>query len=218
LDYREANAWQYTFSVPHDVPGMIELYGGREAFVARLDELFNQDSDMDFPLVDITGVIGQYAHGNEPCHHVPYLYALAGAQYKTALRTRQLMAMQYDNTPEGLCGNDDCGQISAWYVFSAIGLYPLNAADGRYVIGSPIVEKAVLKLDPTFYPGGMFTILAPGVSKQHMYVKSARLNGRELDRPWVTHEEIAKGGTLEFEMSILPEKKIWAFPGAELSR
>ncbi len=205
-DYTEANAWQYTFSVFHDVPGLIDLCGGRQAFVAKLDQLFNEDSDMPNALSDVTGLMGQYAHGNEPCHHVAYLYALAGAQHKTARRVRQIMLTQYDNTPEGICGNDDCGQMSAWYVWSALGLYPLNPADGVYVIGSPIVEKATIRLDPKFYKGGAFTIVARNASKQNCYVKSARLNGKLLEHPWITHEEIANGGTLELEMGMLPDK------------
>jgi predicted alpha-1,2-mannosidase len=205
-DYVEANAWQYTFAVFHDVPGMIRLYGGNEAFINKLDQLFNEDSDMNDYVPDASGILGQYAHGNEPCHHVPYLYALAGAQYKTALRAHQIMLLQYDNTPEGICGNDDCGQMSAWYVWSAVGLYPLNPASGVYVIGSPLVEKATIKLDPGFYPGGTFTITAHNVSNQNIYIQSAKLNGRTLNRPWITHEEITHGGTLEFEMGILPNK------------
>jgi predicted alpha-1,2-mannosidase len=205
-DYAEANAWQYTFAVFHDVPGMIKLYGGNAAFVRKLDELFDQDSDIHNYLIDISGLLGHYAHGNEPCHHVPYLYALAGAQYKTALRVRQIMLMQYDNTPTGICGNDDCGQMSAWYVWSALGLYPLNPAEGKYVIGSPLVEKTTIKLDPKYYPGGTFTITAHNVSNQNIYIQSAKLNGKLLNRPWITHNEIARGGTLEFEMGILPNK------------
>ncbi len=205
-DYVEANAWQYTFAVFHDVPGMIKLYGGNEAFIHKLDELFDQDSDVARYIPDASGLVGQYAHGNEPCHHVPYLYALAGAQYKTALRAHQIMLLQYDNTPEGICGNDDCGQMSAWYVWSAIGLYPLNPADGKYIIGSPLVEKATTQLDPKFYPGGKFTIVAHNASNQNIYVQSARLNGEPINRPWITHAEIAKGGTLELEMGILPNK------------
>jgi predicted alpha-1,2-mannosidase len=205
-DYTEANAWQYTFAVPHDVAGMIQLYGGRKPFIDKLDQLFNEDSDVGNYLIDVSGLIGQYAHGNEPCHHVAYLYALAGAQYKTASRVRQIMLTQYSNTPEGVCGNDDCGQISAWYVFSALGLYPLNPASGVYVIGSPLVEKATLRLDPKYYAGGVFTLIAHNLSKQNGYIKSATLNGKQLERPWVTHEEIVKGGTLEFEMDILPNK------------
>jgi len=205
-DFTEANAWQYTFAVMHDVPGMIRLYGGNHGFIEKLDQLFNQDSDMPHWRIDVSGLIGQYAQGNEPCHHVAYLYALAGAQYKTAQRVHQIMLTQYDNTPEGLCGNDDCGQISAWYVFSAIGLYPVNPAGGVYVIGSPLVEKATIQLDPQYYKGGAFTVIAHNASNQNIYVKSARLNGKPLDHPWVTHQEIVAGGTLELEMDILPNK------------
>ena len=210
MDFVEANAWQYAFAVFHDVPGMISLYGGNEAFVHKLDELFDQDSEIHHYIDDVSGLVGQYAHGNEPCHHVAYLYALAGAQYKTAERVRQIMLMQYDNTPGGLCGNDDCGQMSAWYVFSAMGLYPLNPASGIYVLGSPMVEKATLRLDPKFYPGGTFTILAHKVSNQNIYIQSATLNGQPLTHPWITHEEIAKGGTLKLEMGILPNKSFGA--------
>jgi len=212
-EFTEGNAWQYAFSVVQDVPEMIQLYGGDKAFVGKLDEFFNQDSDMPHWRSDVTGIIGQYSHGNEPDHQVAYLYALAGAQYKTARIVRQIMSSQYDNTPEGLCGNDDCGQISAWYVFSAIGLYPVNPASGIYVIGSPLVEKAVIRLDPKFYKGGSFTIIAHDASNQNIYVQSARLNGEPLERPWITHEEIARGGTLELQMGIMPNK-IWAGGGA----
>jgi len=211
-DYTEANAWQYTFGVPHNVPDLIRLYGGNEAFIRKLDQLFNEDSDIRNYLIDVSGLIGQYAHGNEPCHHIAYLYAPAGAQYKTAARVRQIMLTQYSNSPEGVCGNDDCGQISAWYVFSALGFYPLNPASGVYVIGSPLVEKATLQLDPNYYKGGTFTVVAHNVSRQNGYVKSAKLNGQKLERPWISHEEIARGGTLELEMDILPQK---AWNGAQ---
>jgi predicted alpha-1,2-mannosidase len=205
-DYDEADAWQYAFAVMHDVPGMIRLYGGNEAFINKLDQLFNEDSDMNDYVPDVSGLLGQYAHGNEPCHHVPYLYALAGAQYKTALRVHQIMLMQYDNTPTGICGNDDCGQMSAWYVWSAMGFYPLNPASGVYVIGSPLVEKTTVELDPKFYPGGTFTITAHNISNQNIYIQSAKLNGQPLNHPWITHDEVIHGGTLEFEMGILPNK------------
>ena len=204
--FTEANAWQYMFSVFHDVPGMMELYGGREAFIRRLDDLFTEDSDMPHWRVDVTGIIGQYAHGNEPCHHIAYLYALAGAQYKTAERVRQIQLTQYDNTTEGICGNDDCGQISAWYVWSAIGLYPLNPSSGVYIIGSPLVEKATLRLDPKFYKGGSFTVIAHNASKQNCYIQSAKLNGKPLNRPWLTQADIVNGGKLELEMDLLPNK------------
>jgi predicted alpha-1,2-mannosidase len=205
-DYTEANAWQYTFGVPHDVPGLIKLYGGPKAFESKLDQLFNEDSVVGHYLIDVSGLIGQYAHGNEPCHHVAYLYALAGAQYKTAYRVRQIMLTQYENAPDGICGNDDCGQISAWYVWSAIGLYPVNPANGIYVIGSPLVEKATLHLDPKYYKGGDFTVIAHNVSRQNGYIKSAKLNGQPLERPWITHDEVARGGKLELEMDIQPNK------------
>jgi predicted alpha-1,2-mannosidase len=205
-DYTEANAWQYMFAVMQDVPAMINLYGGNQAFVRRLDQLFNEDSDMNHWRSDVTGLIGQYAHGNEPCHHVAYLYALAGAQDKTAQRVHEIMLTQYDNTPEGLDGNDDCGQISAWYVFSAIGLYPVNPANGIYVIGCPLVEKATIQLDPRYSKGSTFTVIAHNVSNQNIYIKTARLNGKSLERPWITHDEIMAGGTLELEMDILPNR------------
>lgn len=210
--YTEADAWQYMFFVPQDVPGMIQLYGGNQAFIHRLDQFFNEDSDMTNWRIDVTGLVGQYAHGNEPDEQCPYLYALAGAQYKTAQRVREIQLTQYDNSPEGLDGNDDCGQISAWYVWSAIGLYPVNPASGIYVIGSPLVQKAVIHLDPKFYKGGTFTIsvhsntqYAPA-ARMDNYIQSAKLNGEPLNRPWITHEEIANGGTLELEMGILPNK------------
>jgi predicted alpha-1,2-mannosidase len=207
--FTEANAWQYMFAVQQDVPGMIQLYGGNEAFIHKLDDLFNQDSDMVNWRVDVSGLIGQYAHGNEPCHQIAYLYALAGAPWKTQQRVREIQLTQYNNTPDGICGNDDCGQVSAWYVWSALGLYPVNPADGVYVIGCPLVEKAVIRLDSKYYPGGTFTIVAHNASRQNCYVQSARLNGQPLPHPWITHAEIAAGGTLELEMNLLPNKTLW---------
>ena len=208
--YTEADAWQYAFAVQHDVPGMIRLYGGNEAFVKRLDEFFNMDSGMHDWRIDVTGLIGQYAHGNEPCHHIAYLYALAGAQYQTARRVREIMLTQYDNTPEGLCGNDDCGQISAWYVWSAIGLYPVNPANGIYVIGSPMVQKAVIKLDPKYSSGGTFTITVHSKANGYMqfnpmcvYVQSAKLNGQPLTHPWILYDEIARAARWNWKWSIL---------------
>lgn len=210
--YVEADAWEYVFAVLQDVPGMIQLYGGNNAFIARLDDFFNEDSDMANWRIDVTGLVGQYSHGNEPDEHCPYLYALAGAQYKTAQRVREIQLTQYDNTPDGLCGNDDCGQISAWYVWSALGLYPVNPASGVYVIGAPLVQKAVIHLDPNFYKGGTFTITVHDHSqyapdpRMDNYIQSARLNGQPLNRPWITHSEIANGGTLDLEMGVLPDK------------
>jgi predicted alpha-1,2-mannosidase len=210
--YTEANAWQYAFFVPQDIPDLIRLSGGPAPFIARLDRLFDSDSDIHHPLVDVTGLVGQYSHGNEPDHHVAYLYALAGAPYKTEARVRQIQLTQYDDSPDGLPGNDDCGQISAWYVWSAIGLYPVNPAGGVYVIGSPLVTRATIRLDPRYYRGGTFQILAPNASRQNCYVQSATLDGRPLDRPWITQEEIARGGTLELDMGLLPNKAWGALP------
>jgi predicted alpha-1,2-mannosidase len=211
--YTEADAWQYMFAVLHDVPGMIQLYGGNGPFIDKLDQFFNQDSAMVNWRIDVTGMIGQYAHGNEPDQQCPYLYALAGAQYKTAWRAHEVMVTQYNNTPDGLCGNDDCGQISAWYVWSALGLYPVNPANGIYVIGSPMVQKAVIQLDPKYYPGKNFTIIvhskpdgyAPNPA-MNVYIQWAKLNGQPLNRPWITQQEIANGGTLEMEMGLMPNK------------
>lgn len=207
--FTEANAWQYMFAVQQDVPGMIQLYGGNEAFVNKLDELFNQDSDMVNWRVDVSGLVGQYAHGNEPCHHIAYLYALAGAPWKTQRLVREIELTQYNDTQDGICGNDDCGEISAWYVWSALGLYPVNPADGIYVIGSPLVEKAVIQLNPKYSSGGTFTIVAHNASRQNCYVQSARLNGQPLQHPWITHAEVAAGGTLELGMGLLPNKTLW---------
>ena len=203
-DYTEANAWQYAFFAPHDMPALTQLYGGNAGFVQKLDACFNQESDIHKWLNDVSGLVGQYSQGNEPCHNMAYLYALAGAQDKTAWRVREIMRLLYDDTPEGICGNDDCGQMSAWYVWSAIGLYPVNPANQIYVIGSPIVEKATIRLDPKLSAGVSFTVIAHGVSNQAIYVKSAKLNGQPLAHPWITHDELMHGGTLELEMSMLP--------------
>jgi predicted alpha-1,2-mannosidase len=208
--YTEADAWEYMFAVPHDVPGMIQLYGGNDAFIKKLDEFFDQDSILHDWRIDVTGLIGQYSQGNEPDEQCAYLYALAGAQYKTAARVRQIQLTQYDNSPEGLDGNDDCGQVSAWYVWSALGLYPVNPASGIYVIGSPLVQKAVIHLDPKYYKGGTFTIIVNSNTKyapaarMDNYIQSATLNGQPLNRPWITQDEIAKGGTLELTMGVIP--------------
>lgn len=212
--YTEANAWEYAFAAVQDVPGMIQLYGGNKAFIARLDELFDQDSYMPDWRVDATGLIGQYAHGNEPDEATPYLYALAGAPYKTQWIVREIELTQFDNTQEGIDGNDDCGQISSTYVWSAMGLYPVNPASGVYVIGSPLVQKAVIDLDPKYYKGGVFTIIARNCSKQYCYVQSAKLNGKPLNHPWITKDDIINGGTLELDMGILPNKN-WGTEGEE---
>jgi predicted alpha-1,2-mannosidase len=201
-EYTEGNAWQYTWFVPHDVQGLIELMGGREAFIAKLDELFEQTSEIEGAPLDVSGLIGQYAHGNEPSHHIAYLYAYAGAPWKTQERVRQISSSLYAASPDGLAGNEDCGQMSAWYIFSVLGFYPVNPAEGIYVIGAPHCERAILDVGG----GRTFTVEAPGVSATNKYVQSATLNGRPLERCYVTHEEVVAGGVLAFRMGTEPNR------------
>ncbi len=210
-DYTEGNAWQHTWFVPHDVRGLIAAMGGDGPFLAKLDSLFELDTLVtgERPSPDISGMIGQYAHGNEPSHHIAYLYNFAGAPWKTADRVRTILTTQYRAAPDGLSGNEDCGQMSAWYIFSALGFYPVNPAAGVYVIGTPLFPEAVLDLGG----GRTFTVRAPGVSETHRYIRSARLNGRPLPRSWLHHHEIARGGRLELDMG--PEPSSWGTaPGA----
>ena len=203
-DYTEANAWQYSWSVMQDVPGLVKIMGGDTAFVSKLDGLFDAKSDVIANIPDITGLIGQYAHGNEPVHHVAYLYNYAGAPFKTQARVRQVMNTLYDDTPAGQCGNDDCGQMSAWYVFSALGFYPVNPVGGVYVIGSPLVSRATIQLDQAHYGGKKFTMIAENNSAANMFIQSASLNGKPLTRSWFTQSELAAGGTLRLEMGPKP--------------
>jgi predicted alpha-1,2-mannosidase len=202
--YTEANAWQYTFFVPQDVPGLIQRMGGDERFIARLDEVFDTKETIPNFSEDVVGLIGMYAHGNEPCHHYAYLYDYAGQPWKTQERVRQVAGALYNNTTAGLCGNDDCGQMSAWYVFTALGFYPVDPAGAGYVIGSPLFDKAVLTLDPAFYKGGAFTVIAKNNSAGDKYIQSATLNGQPFTRTWITHDQIVAGGTLEFLMGPAP--------------
>ncbi|HSG81694.1 MAG TPA: GH92 family glycosyl hydrolase [Gemmatimonadota bacterium] len=206
-EYTEGNAWQYSWFVPHDVKGLIELMGGRESFIAKLDELFDQSSEIEGSSAspDISGLIGQYAHGNEPSHHIAYLYCYAGAPWKTQERVRQITGSLYGTTPEGLPGNEDCGQMSAWLVFSAMGLYPVNPAEGVYVIGTPHYRQVEIDVGD----GRTFTVDAPEASSANKYIQSATLNGRVLDRCYVTHAEIVSGGTLRFVMGAEPNRD-WA--------
>lgn len=206
-EYTEADAWQYRFAIQHDVPGMIALFGGDEGFVQNLDALFTADSKIDTKIPDITGLIGQNSQGDEQCHHVPYLYDYAGQPYKAQQRLRQIMATLYDDTPAGLCGNADCGQLSAWYVFSALGFYPVNPVNGVYAIGSPVVSKAVIHMDREKYDGKTFTVIAENNSPANIYIQSVSLNGKPLDRPWIKREEVVSGGTLHFIMGSKPNIK-----------
>jgi len=203
-EYTEADAWQYAFGVQQDVPGLIGLYGGDEPFIRKMDALFAADSKIQTTIPDISGLIGQYSQGDEQCHHVAYLYNYAGAPFKTQQHVRQVMATLYNDTPAGQCGNVDCGQMAAWYVFSALGFYPVNPDSGVYIIGSPVPEKAVLHLDHDKYHGNTFTVLARNNSPQNVYIQSASLNGQPLAKTWLTHEQITSGGTLELVMGSQP--------------
>lgn len=211
-DYTEANAWQYTFFVPQDVSGLIAKMGGDEAFAAKLDEMFNTQEKIPNHLSDVTGLIGMYAHGNEPCHHVAYLYCYAGQPWKTQARTRHIAAMLYTNTPGGLCGNDDCGQTSAWFVFTALGFYPVDPANGIYVLGSPLVDKLMLKLDSKFAGGHSFTVETKRNSPENCYIHSATLNGKAMTRCWISQKEIEAGGKLVLTMGSSPNKAFGSAP------
>ena len=193
-DYTEGNAWQYTWHVQHDVPGLIALFGGEKAFLNKLDSVFTVE--LKTTQADVTGLIGQYAHGNEPSHHVTYLYALAGKPERTQELIRQIFDTQYRPEPDGLCGNDDCGQMSAWYMFSAMGFYPVDPVSGNYVFGAPQLPKVEL----TLADGKTFTVIAEDLSEENKYVESITLNGETYTKNYITHEDILKGGTLVFKM------------------
>ena len=193
-DYTEGNAWQYTWHVQHDVPGLIELFGSQEAFLNKLDSVFTVE--LKTTQADVTGLIGQYAHGNEPSHHVTYLYTMAGKPERTQELIRQIFDTQYRPEPDGLCGNDDCGQMSAWYMFSAMGFYPVDPVSGNYVFGAPQLPKIVLNLAN----GKTFTVIAENLSKENKYVESITFNGEPYTLNYITHEDILKGGTLVFKM------------------
>ena len=213
-EYTEANAWQYNFFVLHNVPGLVAKLGGDDKFTARLDEMF--DTTKTIPnlalIPDVTGVIGMYSHGNEPDHHVAYLYSYAGQPWKTQPRVRQIASLLYTNTPGGICGNDDCGQTSAWYVFTALGFYPVDPASGNYVLGSPLFDKLTLKLDPKFAKGKTFTVVAKNNSATNPYIQSATLNGQPFTRSWISQADIVSGGKLVLTMGPTPNKNFGAAP------
>jgi predicted alpha-1,2-mannosidase len=199
-DYCEANAWQYYWYTPQDVDDLIELSGGAQAFEEKLDQMFlTRQAEGEEPEW-ISGYIGQYVHGNEPSHHVPYLYQYVNAGPKTQQRVRQVMAELYSPQPDGLAGNEDCGQMSAWYLFSALGFYPVNPADGKYILGSPVVEEAIIQLPE----GKQFRIRAINQSPENVYVKSVKLNGKLLDQFYLHHQQIMAGGELVFELGPQP--------------
>ncbi len=203
----EANTWQYNFYVPHDIKSHITMLGGEDAYVDMLDRLFDSDSEMTGRVQsDITGLIGQYAHGNEPSHHMAYLYAFAGCQYKTAGLVRRIMSEMYFDKPDGLCGNEDCGQMSAWFVMSAMGFYPVCPGNDQYVIGSPLFSEIVIHLEN----GNEFQIRARGNRKGARYIRRALFNDEPFERSYITHQEIMEGGNLRFLMSSRPVKSFGA--------
>ncbi|SDS47270.1 alpha-1,2-mannosidase, putative [Mucilaginibacter mallensis] len=198
--YAEGNAWQYLWLVPQDVPGLISLLGGDESFNKKLDEFFQIKSTEEDGLADLTGLIGQYAHGNEPSHHVAYLYTYSGQQWKTAEKVRYIMKEFYLANTDGIIGNEDCGQMSAWYIFSSLGFYPVFPASETYVIGSPLFDKASINLDN----GKKFTVEAINNSPANIYIQSLLLNGKRYDKSYILHRDIMNGGLLKIVMGSKP--------------
>ena len=202
-DYCEGNAWQYLWLVPQDPEGLIELLGGDEKYTEKLDELFSMSSELgEEASMDITGMIGQYAHGNEPSHHTTYMYAYSGQPYKIADKVRYINNELYTDKPDGLSGNEDCGQMSAWHIFSSLGFYPVNPSNGAYVFGSPLFEEASIVLPEN----KKFTIIAKENSDQNIYIQSVELNGKDYKYSYITHKDIVQGGELIFNMGPKPNK------------
>ena len=203
-DYCEGNGWQYTWLVPHDVEGLVECFGGKDAFVHKLDSLFTVSSVLqgESTSPDITGLIGQYAHGNEPSHHTVYLYSVVGEPWKTADKVREVLNTLYHAEPDGLSGNEDVGQMSAWYVLSSLGFYEVEPASARYWFGSPLFDKAQLAVE-----GGTFTITVENNSDTNRYIQKVYLNGKEHDKGYIDHKDIAAGGELVIHMG--SEKGRW---------
>lgn len=200
-DFTESNAWQATFLNQHDLHGYMERFGGRDGFVRKLDELFGTSSELPAGAPpDIDGMVGQYAHGNEPSHHVAYLYAYAGQSWKTQAMVRRLLREQYRDARDGLSGNEDCGQMSAWFVLGALGFYPVDPVSGNYVLGSPLFRRAKLDVGN----GRTLRIVAHRNSARNVFVQRVRWNGEAYARNWIRHADLAAGGTLEFEMGPKP--------------
>jgi len=207
FNYTEANSWQYSFYVPQDVSGLVELHGGRENFRKKLDRLFTESSvtgGLDLP--DVSGMKGQYAHGNEPSHHIAYLYSYIGLPWKAGRVAGEIARQMYSAEPDGYCGNEDCGQMSAWYLFTAMGFYPVTPGSTRYALGAPLYEKVVINLEN----GGRFVIKAENLSDEKLYVKRVLLNGKQLSAPFLDHRDIRAGSSLVFQMSPEPGRG-WEF-------
>ena len=204
-DYTEGNAWQHSWFVPHDVSNLIKLHGGNELFSNKLEQLFAESSEINGDNIsnDISGLIGQYAHGNEPSHHIAYLFNYANKPWRTQFWVREILDTQYNTLSTGLSGNEDCGQMSAWYILSSIGFYSVNPASGNYEIGSPIFKKTTITLSEE----KSFIIEAANVSDKNKYIQSAMLNGNVFNKTTISHQQIIAGGTLHFVMGSLPNKK-----------
>jgi len=203
-DYCEGNAWQYTWLVPHDVDGLAKCFGSRDTMLAKLDSLFTVSSEIDGGETspDISGLIGQYAHGNEPSHHILYLYTMLGQPWKTADKVRQVMTTLYHDAPDGLSGNEDVGQMSAWYIMSAMGLYEVEPAGGRYWFGSPLFDKIDIKV-----PSGVLSIVAENNSSDNRYIQSVWIDGEIYSKPYITHADLMNARELRFSMGCEP--KLW---------
>ena len=213
FNYTEANAWQYSFYVPQDISGFTKLLGGKAQLEAQLDKLFTAKTKTSGrEQADITGLIGQYAHGNEPSHHMAYLYNFVNKPYKTQERVHQILTELYKNNPDGISGNEDCGQMSAWYVFSAMGFYPVTPGSNQYIIGAPLMNKATINLEN----GNHFTIQANNLSNENIYIASAKLNGKPLLFSYINHEDILNGGSLIFNMTNQPSD--WATQDSEVPK
>ncbi|MNK07519.1 Glycosyl hydrolase family 92 [compost metagenome] len=208
--FTEGNGWQYFWYVPHNVNGLIDLVGGKQAFNAKLDQFFSLKNLPSEVNGNASGFIGQYAHGNEPSHHIAYLYDYAGAPWKTQFYVAKVLNELYNNSSSGYSGNEDCGQMSAWYIFSAMGFYPVNPANGIYAIGSPILSKATLGLEN----GKTFTVTAKNVSKSNVYIQSVKLNGKAYHKTYITQKDISAGSKLEFTMGPKPNKS-WGIRSAD---
>ena len=201
FNYTEANSWQYSYYVPQDISGFINLLGGKDKLDANLDKLFVAEAETSGrDQADITGLIGQYAHGNEPSHHMAYLYNFVNKPHKTQEKVYQILTELYKNAPDGISGNEDCGQMSAWYVFSAMGFYPVTPGSNQYIIGTPLFDKSTINLEN----GKQFTIAAHNLNASNKYIEYAFLNGKKLNRTYLTHQEIMNGGILEFYMTDNP--------------
>ncbi|PQJ09961.1 alpha-mannosidase [Flavipsychrobacter stenotrophus] len=204
-NYEEGNAWQYTFFVPHDIQGLANAFGGNDAFLLKLDSLFSVNSNIkgESAPPDMSGLIGQYAHGNEPSHHIAYMYNFVGQPWKTQERVRNIIETMYHDQPEGYAGNEDCGQMSAWAVWSMMGFFPANPANGEYVFGSPVFDDLSLKLPS----GKTMQIKTKNNSKANMYIQGITLNGKPYSKTYISHADLLKGGVLEFTMGDKPNKK-----------